>query len=258
MTDLNSLKILLVQIRQDASLLAAERREFVEFSGLTDDQFRTLDVFREPDFAADLLDGYDALLIGGLSDDDGEQITLPKFFDPFIHNLYALMQYAIDHKVPALLSCGGFMLASEWLGAEVVIDPMQAELGMYTICLTAQAHEDMLFKNFPAAFKAVSGHIKSTLNLPAGCLHLAYSKRCQVHGFKVVAAPFYAFQFHPEITCEDLLERVEAYKDKYFDSEEAYQKFIMMTGSTDTANRILTRFIQLVSEGKLWGPMGEC
>ncbi|NND06603.1 MAG: type 1 glutamine amidotransferase [Saprospiraceae bacterium] len=247
------LKILLVQIRKDESLLAAERREFVEFSGLDDLQFITWDVFREPDFVVDVLQNYDAIMMGGLSDDESDTVTLPSTFDPFVDNLHQVMLHAIEYNIPSLLSCGGFMLASQWLGAEVIIDPDQAELGMYSINLTQDGQEDMLFQTFPPSFKAVSGHIKSTIKLPPSCLRLAYSERCQVHGFKVKTAPFYAFQFHPEITCKDLLERVEAYKDKYFDSEKAYQKFIRMSGNTAIANSIVTRFVELVAAGGIVG-----
>ena len=229
-------------------MLPAERHEFVKLSQLQEDQITTLDVFRHPEFAPDLVDQYDALLIGGLSDDDSEQIALPDAFDPFIQQLMALMQRAIDRKIPSLLSCGGFMLASELVGARVVIDPAQAELGMYDITLTPAALQDPLFAGFPSSFHAVSGHIKSTVDLPESCFRLAYSERCQTHGFKVTLAPFYAFQFHPEISCENLVARVSAYREKYFDSEEAYLEFIQMSGSTEIANSMVRRFVELVAE----------
>ena len=245
---LEQLRILLVQIRQDAHLLPAEREEFVELSQLREDQITTLDVFQQPDFAPNLVNQYDALMIGGLSDDDSEQIALPDIFDPFIKPLMALMQRAIDCKIPSLLSCGGFMLASELVGARVVIDRAQAELGMYDIWLTPTALHDPLFRGFPASFRAVSGHIKSTIDLPNSCHRLAYSEKCQIHGFKVADAPFYAFQFHPEISCEDLVARVGPYREKYFPSKEAYLEFIKMSGSTDIANSMVHRFVQLVAD----------
>ncbi len=247
---LSPMKILLIQIRRDASLLAAERSQFVSCSGLSDAHFTTLDVFRKPDFSATIVDEYQILMIGGLSDDASDKIALPHFFDPFLHNLNAVIRRAMDKKIPSLLSCGGFMLASMLLGASVVIDPNQAELGVYKIRLTSEAKKDVLFGTFPNEFEAVSGHIKSTVGLPDTCIHLARSEICKVHGFKVDQAPFYAFQFHPEITCENLVARVEAYKDKYFDSEEGYQAFINMSHDTSVANSIISRFVNLVREGK--------
>lgn len=241
-----SLKILLVQIREDMEMLPAERKEFVFFSGLREDQITTWDVFRNPDFNPGLLDSYDGLFVGGLSDDASDQLELPVVFQPFLSSLNGLMLRAINKKIPALLSCGGFMLASTLLGGKVAIDPSQAELDVVNIHLTGEAERDPLFKNFPNIFSAVSGHIKSTIHLPDRCVLLARSPRCQVHGFKVRDAPFYAFQFHPEITCDDLKARVVAYKDKYFTSDAHFHQFIQMDGDTSVANRIIGRFIDRI------------
>lgn len=242
------LKILLIQIRSDQSLLPAERKEFVHFSGLTEEQITTLDVFRDPDFEPQMVDDFNALMIGGLSDDDSNELELPATFSPFIENLNSLMLRAIDRRIPSLLSCGGFMLGSMLLGAKVVIDPEQSEVGIYEIALTESGRMDPLFEGFPLHFNAVSGHHKSTVDLPSNCVRLAFSERCDIHGFRVKDSPFYAFQFHPEITCANLQARIEAYKEKYFDTEEDYQAFIHMTHSTGTANSIISRFVQLVEK----------
>jgi len=251
MINLEDLKILLVQIRRDADTLPPERAEFVHFSELKEEKVYTLDVFKNPAFPVSMIDDYDALMIGGLSDDLSNDIMLPDFFEPFLANLHHLMLHAIEKKIPSLLSCGGFMLASSMLGASVVIDPDQSEMGLCQITLTDAGKSDVLFQSFPPTFQAVSGHIKSTNDLPRECVHLASSERCFVHGFKVADAPFYAFQFHPEITCADLVTRVESYKDKYFATEQDYQTFIKTRGSTAIANSIITRFVRLVAQGAI-------
>ena len=233
MKELSNLRILLVQIRRDPSVVPSERRDFLECSHLSEEQLETLDVFRRPDFSPHIIDDYDAMMIGGLSDDDSDQIALPSFFNPILEPMFSLMQRAIEKKIPSLLSCGGFMLASDLVGARVIIDPDQSELGVYPISLTQDAQSDILLRSLPSTFEAVSGHIKSTIDLPDHCVSLAFSQRCQIHGFKVVNAPFYAFQFHPEITCENLKARIEAYKDKYFTNDEAYQAFINMSFNTE-------------------------
>lgn len=246
MKPIEDIQILLIQIRLELSMIGPERNSFIELSPLSQDQWHTLDVFRNPDFDPSILDKYDAFMIGGLSDDHSDSIQLPENFSPWIDNLYNLMAYAIKIKKPGMLSCGGFMLASEMLGSEIVIDPAQQELGVYSLSLTSYALKDPLFKGFPTSFKAVSGHIKTTNTLPQNCYLLASSERCAIHGFKVKKAPFYAFQFHPEIKCEDLKIRVELYKEKYFDSEVTYQKFIALMANTEIANSLVSRFIRLV------------
>lgn len=233
----------MIQIRSNANLLPAERKEFVKFSGLKEEQIITLDVFRNPYFKPGIIDDFDALMIGGLSDDDSTKIKLPDSFLPFTRSLNDLIFRAIDKKIPSLLSCGGFMIASMILGAEVIIDPDKEEMGVYDIYLTTTARKDELLGSLPPVFKAVSGHVKSTINLPETCIHMAFSDRCPIHGFKIKNAPFYAFQFHPEITCADLQSRVEAYKEKYFTSEEEYRNFISLSESTDIANSIIGKFV---------------
>lgn len=243
-----SVKILLIQIRKDQRMLTPERRSFVSLSGLKDEHFTTFDVFRQPTFPPQIIDPYDAIIIGGLSDDPSDVIEMPPSIFPFIENLQALMLYAIQKRKPSLLSCGGFMIASVALGSSITIDPALSELGVYDIHLTESALLDPLFRGFPPYFKAVSGHKKSTVRVPAGCELLAFSKNCPIHAFKAKKAPFYAFQFHPEIRCEELQARVELYKDKYFKSEEAYQDFLQLMADTSDANRIIRRFVELVKK----------
>jgi len=245
--NLSDLRLLLIQIRKDPDMLPAERRGFVELSGLEDAQFDVLDVFRRPVFPPSLIDPYDGIVIGGLSDDPGDSVTLPPEAFPFITSLHALIRYTVQVKKPALLSCGGFMIASEVLGGRIILDANRNELGVYEIRLTEAGQEDPLFFDFPSQFKAVSGHIKSTEYVPPGCLLLASTERCPIHAFRVKNAPFYAFQFHPEIRCEVLQARVERYKEKYFASEEEYQAFIALMDDTAWANRIVRRFVELVA-----------
>ncbi len=240
--------ILLIQIRKDPEALRPERNSFVELSGLTDEHFQTLDVYRKSFFDPQLIDSYDAMIIGGMSDDSSDTIELPEDQFPFLPSLNDLIAYAIKVKKPSLLSCGGFMIASMALGGKIAIDPERAELGVYPIQLTRVAKQDPLFQDFPAIFSAVSGHIKSTVELPPDCVILASSDRCPIHAFKVINTPFYAFQFHPEIRCEELENRVKTYKHKYFDHEEAYNEFINLLEDTFDANCIIGNFVNMIHQ----------
>ena len=136
------IRILLIQMRKDPRALAPERRSFVSLSGLDDRQFTTLDVFRRPGFSPKIIDPYDAIIIGGLSDDPSHSVEMPPCVFPFIENLQALMLYAIRTRKPSLLSCGGFMIASVALGSPITLDPAFAELGVYDIELTDHARRD--------------------------------------------------------------------------------------------------------------------
>jgi len=240
--------ILLVQIREDPEALKPERKSFVELSGLTDEHFHTLDVYRKPFFDPQIIDSYDAMIIGGMSDDPSDTLELSEDQFPFMASLNALIGYAIQIRKPSLLSCGGFMIASAALGGEIAIVPEYNELGVYDIHLTREGKHDILFRDYPASFPAVSGHIKSTIRLPRDCVLLASSDRCPIHAFKAINAPFYAFQFHPEIRCEELEDRVRTYKHKYFDDDAAYEKFISLLEDTSDANLIIRSFVNLINQ----------
>ncbi|MDX1665792.1 MAG: hypothetical protein R3350_01110 [Saprospiraceae bacterium] len=242
----SSLRVLLLQMRMDRNMLSAERQGFLKFSGLEDHQLESLDLFRQPEFSPELIHAYDAVFIGGISDDPSQSLQLPPAQFPFINNLKAMIRLILECKKPAFLSCGGFMIASRLMGARVVIDPEMQEMGIYDIKLTKEGKADPIFRGFPPSFKAVSGHQKSTLEAPAGCSRLAFSDRCPVQAFRHNSFLFYAFQFHPEIETRALKSRVEAYREKYFDSREAYEAFINLMDDTTLANTLLSRFVELM------------
>ena len=244
---LSSLKILLVQMRKDPAVLPAERSDFVSSSGLADHQFKSLDVFREASFSPEILDEYDALFIGGISDDRSDSLKLAVSDFPFIPSLKRLIQYAADQSFPSLLSCGGFMIASSVLGGKIEIRPEYQELGFHTMYLSEDAKKDPLFTDFPIHFPAVSGHIKSTTQLPPESELLVFSERCPIHAFKLKHAPFYAFQFHPEISYDSLYARIARYKEKYFTDEGSYQQMFADRVSTEVANNIVRRFVELLA-----------
>ena len=69
--------------------------------------------------------------------------------------------------------------------------------------------------------------------------------------FKIKTAPIYAFQGHPEISSQELKDRVKPYIHKYFETKEDYEKFISRQGNTQFANSIPKRFVELVVKGAL-------
>ena len=244
---LQELKILLIQLRKDREALPAEQKGFVSLSGLREDQFEILDVYREPGFPAGIIDRYDGIMVGGLSDDPSNSTEVSPRIFPFLESFHALLSRMVELNKPGLLSCGGFMLASVLLGGRIAIDPGKSELGIVSIRLSEEGSKDPLLRETPEIFKAVSGHIKSTVQLPPDSRLLAFSEKCPVHAFRINSAPVYAFQFHPEITCADLESRVARYKDKYFSSEQEYLDFLTLMDDTSAANRIVRRFVELVA-----------
>ena len=239
-------QILLLHMRKDFSICVAEYKNFIDHLQIGDNQIKAINLYENPKVDADIISEYDGLLVGGLSDDPNDSIAINNEIFPFLDSLELILDKAIDHQIPSLLSCGGFMIASVLLGGTLTLDKEYSEMNIIEINLTQEAQDDILLSSLPEHFNIVSGHLKSTLSLPPTTELLAYSEKCPIHAFKVIDAPFYAFQGHPEITSDTIKERVRPYKDKYFENEEDYESLIQSTKKTKEANSILLNFRDLV------------
>ncbi len=235
------LKLLLLQIRDDKQVRREEYQSFVRYCGLAEDQVDILNVFDNPDFSPDVIDNYDALLVGGAS---GVSVLEPEKY-PFIKNCIELLRYCIEKSIPTFASCFGFQLAVIALGGEIVRDERNFEIGTPLVYLTDAARNDLIFQGLPDKFPVVSVHQEKAMKLPEDCELLAYNDIC-CHSFKIKNKPFWAFQFHPEIDKERLIERLGVYKDIYTESDEHYKKLISTFCETPESNELPKRFIDKV------------
>lgn len=239
----SQLKILLLQIRDDAFTCQEELDEFVRFSGLQPEQFGVLNAFTTPEFEPTCMDGYDALFVGGSSD---ASVTQPDRY-PFVKDCKRLLEYCLLQKIPVFASCFGFQAAVEALGGRVIVDKDKMEMGTYRMHLTEAAARDQLFQDVPREFWAVSGHKERAIALPEAAILLAYSERCPYHAFKMPDAPFYAFQFHPEVDPPDLRSRITRYCDRYLESVEVLTGiFEGLQAETPIANQLIRKFVDRV------------
>lgn len=131
-----------------------------------------------------------------------------------------LMLKVIDRKIPAYASCFGFQGLAKALGGVVVHDDSLAEMGSFQIELTADGERDSLFSSLPPTFWAQEGHHDYVKELPEGVTLLATGDRVHAQAFRVNDAPFWASQFHPELTFERTLERFQYYADHYLADDE--------------------------------------
>ncbi|MDG2991831.1 type 1 glutamine amidotransferase [Candidatus Synechococcus calcipolaris G9] len=236
------LRILLLQARNDPTTQAEELAEFIRFSHLNAHQFTVLNGFDCPDFTPNVIDGYDALFVGGSSD---ASVLHPDRY-PFVPAAEALLLSCIERKIPVLASCFGFQIAVQALGGTIILDRPNMEMGTYRISLTPAAQTDPLFQDVPDSFLAVSGHQERALTLPEGVIHLAQSDRCPYHAFRLPNLPFYGFQFHPEVDRQDLIARISRYCDRYFDDPEHLQQMIQKVQETPISNQLIRQFIEKI------------
>lgn len=252
---IQDLKILLLQIREDEQTMLEEYYEFVQFSELQEEQIDKLNVFNHRTFSPNIINGYDALFIGGSSDATVQDLET---YD-FIHSCKDLVRRCYNDNIPVLASCFGFQVAVEEFGAKVIVDKTNMEMGLYQIELMPLAKKDPLLYDCPSPFWAVSGHQERAISLPENALLLGSSKLCPYHIFTFPGKPFYAFQFHPEVDTKDLIARISRYQQRYLSSETALQKVIdNAIHQTTESNLLIKKFVErIILAGSIPVPLGN-
>jgi GMP synthase (glutamine-hydrolysing) len=244
MKTIDDLNILLLQLRHDHDTLTEEHEAFAEYSGLRKEQIDTVNLFVTPSFDPYIVEQYDALFVGG-SSDEGDALIVPDK-PVFALNTIHTLRHAYEIGTPVFASCFGFQAAVVAFGGEIIHDKSRAELGTYDIRLTEEARDDVLLHDTPNPFHAVSVHEKLAAWLPEGAVTLAETDLCHHHAFTFPGKPFYAFQFHPEIDLEELERRLGRYKERYLESEEAFRALIDTAQDTSYANILLGKFIERI------------
>ena len=135
--------------------------------------------------------------------------------DPWIHEALDFFLLVVDKKVPAYASCFAFQGLALAMGGEVSHDPAYAEMGIVPVELSPEARADVLFGALPATVPVCSGHNDHVSRLPSGVTAFAQGDLVENQAFKVDGAPFWASQFHPELTKADLIIRWNFYRDVF-------------------------------------------
>ncbi len=91
------------------------------------ESFDSLDVFRTADFDPAMVKRYDALMIGGSSNDPIDSLVWNLEDYPFIDKLFLLLEQTIEAKIPTLASCQGFHFVIQLLGGALAFDENKAE-----------------------------------------------------------------------------------------------------------------------------------
>ncbi len=238
---LENLSVLLIQIRENEEVKKEELESFSRFSGIPTNQFRVVDVFRDPKFTSDVLKDIDAVFIGGAS----EASVLETERYPFVHAIIQNIKDCINLEIPVFASCFGFQAAVLALDGEITRDTENFEMGTVELQTTDSARLDPIFGDKPKKFFAVSVHQEKATELPKGCELLAYTEHC-VHAFKVSDKPFWAFQFHPELDTITLTERLRAYQKKYTKNTEQFESIIKNLKPTEQSNSLVESFAQSI------------
>ena len=198
-------------------------------------------MFDTPSFDSSVLEGYDALYVGGASE---ANVLEPKIY-PFVNDCISLIKFAGDTDIPTFASCFGFQLAVLAFGGEILSKDEDYEMGSIPITLTNLATIDPVFSGTPDKFPALSIHRQYALELPAGLDLLAYTSDC-LHSFKLRNKPLWAFQFHPEVDRSTVFQRLAIYKEKYTENEAQFQEVLDSLVETPESHNLMLNFVNRV------------
>lgn len=192
--------------------------------------------------------GARAVLLGG----SGDYSVLDPF--PWVARAVgSLRDEVLPSGTPTFASCFGFQLLVLALGGAMERDPARREVGSVEVTRLAGADRDPLFHPLPPVFVVQAGHTDRASAVPPGAVALAGNAACPVQAFRVVGAPVWATQFHPEIDERSFPARWRAYAAKYPPAAGAgaadAPAFLATLRPSPHASALLKRFALLVAGG---------
>ena len=236
-------RILLLQAREpDDPIRLQEIGCFARACEVPGERIATHDLLARPPTLEEIR-RHDVLMVGGSAICSVSRCDLPRQAE----TLEVLRQVAeVGH--PVFASCFGFHLFVEALGGELVHDAEQWETGSYPVTLTVDGRRDRLFEYLPDTFIAQVGRHDRATRLPPGAIHLAFSERAPYQAFHLPGRPFWATQFHPELTAQDSRERFLRYRSIYGGdlTEEQAAEVVAAYRESPEAHELPRRFLRLV------------
>ena len=232
------IRYLLLQVRNPGDPMRAhEVRSFARALHTSEDRIRVFDMLRGR-LGREELAQTDLFLLGGSGHYSaaGEGEWLERALDS--------LRLVHETRQPTFASCWGFQALARALGGRVVKDLSHAEVGTHEVWLTDAGKSDPVFAPLGATFDAQMGHEDRVVELPPGAVRLASSQLVENQAYRFDDRPIYCTQFHPELRCEDLWERVRTYPE-YIEriAGITFERFVESLAETPEAESLLRRFV---------------
>jgi GMP synthase (glutamine-hydrolysing) len=238
-------KVLFVQLRPDA-MRDHEREVFLKHASLSPEQAVFLDVF-EDEISEAMLDGVDALVIGGSGDFLLSRGDIPEH----IAAVSELARAARERGMPILGICFGGQILSQAFGGKVVHGPDRKEMGTFELTRSPNAVHCPVFKELPERFHAQLGHQDHIDEIPEGAVHLASSELSHHQAWTFPGEPMYALTFHPELDEDAMHYRINFYADEYGLDEPTLEEMRGGIFAAPEAVRVIRLFLdRVVGEGR--------
>lgn len=194
---------LLLSLRRDRTVAAAEYRDFLRATGLGPGQLvhRMLD---HPQATVGDLSQFAGVFVGG------SHLNLvrpePGVSNAWQRHINHEVQRLVGSPVPTIVICyGAGVLAQATGGAAGVTHPENS--GPTEVRLTSDGSRDPLFGGLPARFTALTGHTENVTALGPGAALLATGPTCPIQAARY-GSHVWACQFHAEMDPEAMAIRM--------------------------------------------------
>ncbi len=232
------MKILLLQFRPDQTIAQHEFDLILKYSDRPESDFVRVDTTRQ-EASLNLLDGIDALILGGSGDYLISRGDIPEI----LVSVTPLIEEVRRRKIPTLGICFGAQIITHVLGGRVENDESRAEVGTFVVTKSEVGDQDPLFAFLPKQFDVQLGHKDHLTVLPDGAVHLASSDRSWNQAWSFPNEPFYALTFHPELDIEGTMYRVNYYAQEYKITPETISTLRESLRESPEANEMIKKFL---------------
>lgn len=216
---------------------------FIEkrFSEMFNNYLRSdIDIYDAPGgFFPEDLDKYSHVLISGSEAsivDDHE----------WVDKEMELVRKLLEKRIPTLGLCYGHQLiARALLGKEAVRHSKTPEFGWFEVELLG---EDELFFDLGGKFEIYMVHFDEVVETGELLDPLAKSENCAIQAFRVIDAPMWGVQFHPEIEKESAEDFLVELANKFPELGLEPVEITKLASETDVPERILRNFYDVVRD----------
>ena len=230
-----SIRILLVQFRRDPVMREHELYEVAKSARVSLSQIAIVNALLPiSDNAA--FDSADLVILGG----SGEYSVFDEVSGLDTVVLWLKRSFIENKAVLGL--CLGAQYLAHLFGGKVVTCHLREEIGSQVIQLNEQGKSNPLFSGYPNEFVAQVGHQQTIIGIPESAEVLAFTEKA-IHAFYWPGTAIYGVQFHPELTKDSMVYRVQYYQSKYAPSSMEYDSIIDNAKESVHTEGFISQFI---------------
>lgn len=237
-------KILMVSLRTHgigSSVAVAEYNDVLRATQMPEENLDHLVVLDES-FELPNLQEYSGIIVGGSSLNVTNEAD-PEAYSPYQKHVNILLKTLVECGKPVFLICFGASWLADFVGGEVN-HQWAEDSGVSLVELTQKGKEDVLCKNLPSHFDALTGHTEAIGSVTARVEVLATGPTCPFQLLRY-GKNVWASQFHLEMNGAAMKTRMDFYKDYGYFKLEDYESIVAEVSAVDTsvAHSLLANFV---------------